>query len=905
MFDAFFLLFIKITSCAVKLYLLLKPCRVGCGIKSRPSTRNLWFLLGLFLFCSAFSDFAWILTLSKQLLGSMPTGLFAKIVLFIVRFYWIVGIIEYFALGTFLERLSNKKFRFATIRHIITFVSIIVIGTAVIVICITSFHTFDPAQRELEFGLYRFLLWYCPLSIVPSIVQALYNIKKNQLPYILKQQVKLLIIYLLVPHVLLMLSMFNPLSLAGPFKSLISVDRYIFLAFNDVLYLVMLYFCIRRILALRFLNTTKHVQASFKYNFADHFKDVLLRMGQVISLKDLERIMKQFFTQAFELAPEHTALYIRARREDPTTDVSLQVLPRMEEWLLTTQHKPLLDEMATSRILIRDELDFDYFYDEDPRQKEFLTLLDGIDADIVVPIYERQAIIAYIIVKKGSRPQKLFSDVERDEMCIFASYLSAIVYLLQHRNLSELIRQEHAWQEDLYSKQQEINHYKESIRTLLKASAHRTIGVIQYQRRRLTWLNDTARNLFSLEKNASIDSIMQSPQLKQIAQDAMRYGIERPLVIQDTHNRSLHCLALPYGDGSQAMILVYRADIADTFTIPFDRLKDVASWEYALYLETTESGKLINQLIPSSGEAFLNFKIDLLKISLSKKATLLELPEDDLSSIVNIIHHIGLRSKLQVCHVTKPERAHEIGVQLFGVEPVLETDVREGWLSVLHDVGTLFIQNVEFLSMDTQQRLASCLATGMFQPFKNDKWRRANVRIICSTLSNLELLVSQNKFSSELYNELSTTAIALPSLLNIPRHEIADLAQQVTEQTIQSHELRSLIGLNMREADTIVEQAPTSIHALKQRVHEALRSKSHRQRVDHVIRLETTSPEMSPEIAHAIRLGKRALKDQRLMNILWDTFQSQAKIATLLNVNRSSVNRRCKEFNLPSEKATS
>jgi hypothetical protein len=897
-----FLLVAKSACCIVKLYFLYKQYVLGRSVPNK--TRNLLFLLGMFLFCNAFCDFSWIVKLSDKLLYPSTVNLLTKITQEILRLSWITSIIGYFSLGLFLERLSNKRFQFRLWHWVFIIFNLLIIGT-ILAICITSFHITDPAERVFELWIYRFSLWYYPLALVPSIVQTLYNIKTIELPHILKKQIKLLIMYLLVPHVLLMLGMFNPSSLGGPFRALISVDRYIFIAINDVIYLIMLHFCTKRILCLRFLNTTKHVQATVKYNFADHFKDVLLRLGQVISLKGLEHITTQFFAQAFELAPENTALYIRARREDPTTDVSLQVLPRMEEWLLTPQYKSLLDEMATSRILIRDELDFDYFYDEDPHQKAFLTLLDVVDADIVVPIYERQAVIAYIIVKKGSRPEKLFSDVERDEMCIFASYLSAIVYLLQHRNLSELIRQEHAWQEDLYIKQQEINHYKESIRTILKASAHRMIGVIQYQRRRLTWLNDTARNLFGLEKNASIDSIMQGPQLKQIAQDAMRYSIERPLVIQDMQHRSLHCLALPYGDGSQSMILVYRADIADTFTIPFDRLKDVASWEYALYLETTESGKLINQLIPSSSEAFLNFKIDLLKISLSKKATLLELPEDDLSSIVHIIHHISLRSKLQICHLTKPERAHEIGVQMFGVEPVLETDIREGWLSVLHDVGTLFIQNVEFLSMETQQRLASCLATGMFQPFKNDKWRRANVRIICSTLSNLALLVSQNKFSAELYSELCVTAIALPSLINIPRHEIADLAHQVTEQTIQSQELRSLIGLNMREADTIIDQVPTSIHALKERVREALKSKSHRQRVDHVIKFEPTSSEMRPEIAHAIRLGKRALKDQRLMNILWDTFQSQAKIATLLNVNRSSVNRRCKEFNLPSEKANS
>lgn len=902
MINTLFLLVAKSACFLVKLYILYKQYVLSRVAKNK--TRNLLFLLGVFLFCNAFGDFSWIIKLIDKLLYPSTVNLLTKVTVEILRVSWITSVVGYFSLGLFLEQLSNKQFQFKA-RHWFFAICNIIIVAIILGICLTAFHIVETADRVFELTVYRFSLWYYPLAIIPSIVQTLRNIKTVELPHILKKQITLLVMYLLVPHILLMLGMFNPLTLGGPFRALVRVDRYIFIAINDAIYLMMLHLCMRQILCLRFLNTTKHVQATVQYNFADHFKDVLFRLGQVISLADLEHIAVKFFVQAFHLVPENIALYIRARREAPHNDSTHRVLPVMEQWLMDGVNRPLREDMAKNRILIRDELDFDYFYDEDPRQKAFLTLLDAVDADIIVPIYEKQVVIAYIVVKQRSRPEQLFSNVERDEMCIFASYLSAIVYLLQHRNLSELIRQEHAWQEDLHIKQQEINHYKESIRTLLKASAHRMIGVMHYQRRKFTWFNDTARNLFGLDTKASIDSIAHGPELKQMAQDAIRYSIERSLMIQDVHNRSLSCLALPYGDGSQSIILVYRADIADTFTIPFDRLKDVASWEYALYLETTESGRLINQLIPSSSEVFLNFKVDLLKISLSKKATLLELPEDDLLSIVHIIHHISLRSKLQICHLIKPERAYEIGVQLFGVEPIVESDLREGWLSTLHDVGTLFIQNVEFLSMETQQRLASCLATGMFQPLKNDKWRRANVRVVCSTSSNLALLVSQNKFCAELYNELCITAIALPSLLNIPRHEIADLAQHVTEQTIQSKELRSLIGLNMRDADTIIEQAPTSIHELKQHVQKALRSKSHRQQVDHVIKFEATSSEVRPEIAHAIRLGKRALKDQRLMNILWDTFQSQAKIATLLNVNRSSVNRRCKEFNLPSEKATS
>ena len=53
-------------------------------------------------------------------------------------------------------------------------------------------------------------------------------------------------------------------------------------------------------------------------------------------------------------------------------------------------------------------------------------------------------------------------------MLVFASYLSNIINLLQNRNLEMLIQQEKELKEELYSKHQEINQYKESIRSFLR-----------------------------------------------------------------------------------------------------------------------------------------------------------------------------------------------------------------------------------------------------------------------------------------------------------------------------------------------------------------------------------------------------------------------------------------------------
>ena len=53
-----------------------------------------------------------------------------------------------------------------------------------------------------------------------------------------------------------------------------------------------------------------------------------------------------------------------------------------------------------------------------------------------------------------------------------------------------------------------------------------------------------------------------------------------------------------------------------------------------------------------------------------------------------------------------------------------------------------------------------------------------------------------------------------------------------------------------------------------------------------------------PALIEAAKLGKHALKDPAVMTLLWDKFKNQNKIAEFLGVNRSSVHRRCKDYNL-------
>jgi transcriptional regulator with PAS, ATPase and Fis domain len=82
------------------------------------------------------------------------------------------------------------------------------------------------------------------------------------------------------------------------------------------------------------------------------------------------------------------------------------------------------------------------------------------------------------------------------------------------------------------------------------------------------------------------------------------------------------------------------------------------------------------------------------------------------------------------------------------------------------------------------------------------------------------------------------------------------------------------------------------------RIQDILMNKSKKNHIYEETQFDPAYNITDPELVQAARLGKKALKDPKTMALLWRKFQNQNKIATFLGVNRSSVNRRCKEYKL-------
>jgi DNA-binding NtrC family response regulator len=84
------------------------------------------------------------------------------------------------------------------------------------------------------------------------------------------------------------------------------------------------------------------------------------------------------------------------------------------------------------------------------------------------------------------------------------------------------------------------------------------------------------------------------------------------------------------------------------------------------------------------------------------------------------------------------------------------------------DKGTLFLDEVDALSLSGQVKLLRVLQSGEFRRLGSSRSRRADVRIISATNTNLEEAIADNRFREDLYYRLNVVELKIPALHEHP-----------------------------------------------------------------------------------------------------------------------------------------
>ncbi len=157
--------------------------------------------------------------------------------------------------------------------------------------------------------------------------------------------------------------------------------------------------------------------------------------------------------------------------------------------------------------------------------------------------------------------------------------------------------------------------------------------------------------------------------------------------------------------------------------------------------------------------------------------------------------------------------------ELFGHEKGAFTgafEKREGKFALAHE-GTLFLDELEALSLSVQAKLLRVIQDKMVDPLGAKKTTPVDVRIILATNTNPAILVKEGKFREDLYYRVNVGCIKIPPLRDrrddIPRLALHFLDQanrsqrqpkRITTEALKSLRSYSWPG-NVRELENVIQ----------------------------------------------------------------------------------------------------
>jgi len=210
--------------------------------------------------------------------------------------------------------------------------------------------------------------------------------------------------------------------------------------------------------------------------------------------------------------------------------------------------------------------------------------------------------------------------------------------------------------------------------------------------------------------------------------------------------------------------------------------------------------------------------------------------------------------------------------------------------------GTLFLDEISEMPYNLQAKLLRVTEDKEIKPLGSDKIKTIDVRLISATNQNLREATSQKKFRDDLYFRLATFSITLPSLneriSDIPllvNHYLKILSIKHDKDLSITPEALGLLMKhtwkgNVRELENILEQA--TIFAT-----EELLDKKH-------FAMLYQPDAIKEDLISMEKISLQELEKRYILKVLSDADGNKMKAAQILSIDRKTLYKKIKEYNL-------
>ncbi|MGC8119703.1 sigma-54 interaction domain-containing protein [Marinobacter sp. VGCF2001] len=349
----------------------------------------------------------------------------------------------------------------------------------------------------------------------------------------------------------------------------------------------------------------------------------------------------------------------------------------------------------------------------------------------------------------------------------------------------------------------------------------------------ITWINSSYAQLLGL---GDPSQVIGKPVRKVIPQTRMPEVVEtgKPLLldIMEHNQQQLVVTRLPYYDeqdaivGAVAFVLYDDLQPLTPLVSKYRRLhRDLAAARKALARKARNTRYSLGDFVGGSPAALEVKRRARLAAGRDMPVLLLGETGTGKEVLAQAIHTASGRADKPFVGVNVaavPENLLE--AEFFGVVPGAYTGAdrraREGKFQ-LASGGTLFLDEVGDMPLPLQAKLLRALQEGEIEPLGSNKVATVDVRVIAATSRNLEAMLAEGSFRSDLYYRLNVLEISIPPL----RDRLADLGvlcEALLGEISESHGVRAditdagvaaLAGYdwpgNIRELRNVIERALT------------------------------------------------------------------------------------------------
>ncbi|AFT68983.1 Protein containing RNA polymerase sigma factor 54 [Alloalcanivorax dieselolei B5] len=336
----------------------------------------------------------------------------------------------------------------------------------------------------------------------------------------------------------------------------------------------------------------------------------------------------------------------------------------------------------------------------------------------------------------------------------------------------------------LFSKNDKSGLTRDLIEALFPMFEQASAGGIAVDRQaRITWINASYASLLGIEDPAAV---IGEPVRRVIPMTRMPEVVEtgRPLLldIMEYESQQLVVTRLPYFDdsgkvmGAVAFVLYDDLQPLTPLVSKYRRLhQDLVAARKALAKKNRGTRYSLGDFVGASPAALEVKRRARLAAGRDMPVLLLGETGTGKEVLAQAIHALSRRAERPFVGVNVaaiPENLLE--AEFFGVAPGAYTGAdrrtRDGKFQLANG-GTLFLDEVGDMPLALQAKLLRALQEGEIEPLGSNKVARVDVRVIAATSRNLETMMDEGRFRSDLYYRLNVLEITIPPL----RERLPDL----------------------------------------------------------------------------------------------------------------------------------